>query len=77
MRVLRALKEGPLAKSSLSTGLGQKEVSGQLNKVMRNLLGDKRVEYTIPDRRNSRLQKYRLTQKGRALLDQINSEGNS
>jgi ATP-dependent DNA helicase RecG len=74
MSVLRALKDGPLSESSLSTGLGQKEVSGQLNKVMRNLLADRIVEYTIPDKPSSRLQKYRLTQNGRAILDRVGSQ---
>jgi ATP-dependent DNA helicase RecG len=66
-----------MSESSLSTGLGQKEVSGQLNKVMRNLLADRIVEYTIPDKPSSRLQKYRLTQNGRAILDRGDSQKRS
>jgi ATP-dependent DNA helicase RecG len=58
-----------MAKSALSTGLGQKEVSGQLNKVIRLLLANKIIEYTIPEKPNSRLQKYRLTKKGKELLE--------
>lgn len=65
VRVLRLLVEGPLAKSELSSGLRQKEISGQLNKVIRLLLADQTVEYTIPEKPTSRLQKYRLTAKGR------------
>ena len=69
MRVLSLLSNGPMAKSALSTGLGQKEVSGQLNKVIRLLLANKTIEYTIPEKPNSRLQKYRLTVKGKELLE--------
>jgi len=36
--------------------------------VIRILLADQTVEYTIPDKPNSRLQKYRLTPKGKSLL---------
>ena len=36
-RVLSLLIQAPLSKSSISTGLGQKTVSGQLNKVIRAL----------------------------------------
>jgi ATP-dependent DNA helicase RecG len=66
--VLSLLARGPMAKAELSKGLGQKEVSGQLNKVVRRLLDDQTIEYTIPDKPNSRLQKYRLTEKGRAAV---------
>ena len=68
VRVLRLLESEPLSKAGLSAGLGQKEVSGQLNKVVRVLLTDRTIEYTIPDKPNSRMQKYRLTAKGKALL---------
>jgi len=54
-----------LSKSELSARLGQKEVSGQLNKVIRSLLAKWQIEYTIPEKTNSRLQKYRLTEKSK------------
>jgi len=48
--------------------LGQKEVSGHLNKTVRDLLATQAIEYTRPEKPNSRLQKYRLTELGQALL---------
>ena len=62
------LKNAPLSKSEISIRLGQKEVSGQLNKIIRGLLRKKYIELTIPDKQNSRLQKYRLTKKGMGYL---------
>ena len=41
---------------------------GQLNKVVRKLLADRMIEYTIPEKPQSRHQKYRLTGQGRAAL---------
>jgi ATP-dependent DNA helicase RecG len=35
---------------------------------VKQLLEERLVEYTIPEKPNSRLQKYRLTEKGRALI---------
>jgi predicted HTH transcriptional regulator len=67
-RVLGLLADGSLSKSELSSRLGQKEVSGHLNQVIRILLADQTVEYTRPEKPTSRLQKYRLTDKGAALL---------
>ncbi len=67
-RVLRLLEDEPKSKAELSRGLGQKEISGQLNKVVRKLLTDRMIEYTIPQKPQSRHQKYRLTGQGRAAL---------
>ena len=73
-KVLNLLvSEGPLSKSELSKKLGHKEVSGQLNKVVRNLRTDQVIEYTLPDKPTSRRQKYRLTDKGRTELTNLKS----
>ena len=67
-RLLVLLAGGAKAKATLSQSLGQKTVSGQLNKVVRRLVADRLIEYTLPDRPRSRLQKYRLTDQGRAAV---------
>ncbi|WP_394342496.1 Fic family protein [Methanoculleus taiwanensis] len=70
------LLEGePKSKAELSRELGQKEISGQQSKVVRQLLADQLIEYTIPEKPSSRFQKYRLTGKGRATLAKPGSEG--
>lgn len=63
-KALRLLVAGPMSKVDLSRDLGQKEVSGQLNKVVRQLIAEGMIEYTVPDKPRSRLQKYRITAKG-------------
>ena len=67
-KLLVLLAEGAMAKAALSRSLGQRQVSGQLNKVVRQLVADRMIEYTLPDRPRSRLQQYRLTAKGRAAV---------
>ena len=67
-KVLNLLANAPMPKAELSKRLGQKEISGQLNKVVQDLLKNKMIEYTLPDKPTSRLQKYRLTEKGKATL---------
>jgi ATP-dependent DNA helicase RecG len=62
-----------MGKAQLSQALGQKAVSGQLNKVIRMLVADQTIEPTIPDKPTSRLQKYRLTAKGHQVLKNIRS----
>ena len=44
------------------------------NQVLRPLLNAGLVEMTIPDRPTSSNQKYRLTEKGKQLLIQIDAE---
>jgi ATP-dependent DNA helicase RecG len=50
-----------MSKRGISAALGQKSVSGQLNKVIRTLVAGGLIEVTIPNKMNSRLQQYRLT----------------
>ncbi|MBN1849858.1 MAG: hypothetical protein JW932_14890 [Deltaproteobacteria bacterium] len=73
-RVLALLKSQALGKAEISEHLGQKEVSGQLNKVIRGLMGKGLIEYTLPDKPNSRLQKYQLASKGQSLIKIVEKE---
>ncbi len=68
MKVLAACKAGPKPARELQaiTGIRHRETF-QRNYLDR-LLGEGLLERTIPDKPNSRLQQYRLTQKGRALM---------
>ena len=63
-KVLNLLTEGPLSRSELSEKLGHKKASGRLYNVIRDLLNDRMIEYTLPDKPTSRHQKYRLIDKG-------------
>jgi len=63
-KVVALLAEGPRSRSELSRAIGQRRVSGQLNVVLKALLQRKVIEYTIPEKPGSRLQKYRLVRSG-------------
>jgi ATP-dependent DNA helicase RecG len=73
-RVLTLLGQGALPVSILSRRLGQKRVSGQLKVVLKKLLSDALIEFTIPDKPNSRLQKYRLAPEGEKALTERGGE---
>jgi len=60
-RVLFLLTEGPLGKGELAAKLDRKNVTGALNRLIRQLIEEGIIEMTIPGKPNSRLQKYRLT----------------
>ena len=73
-RVLNLLADGPMSRSELSQQLGQKEVSGQLRKVFRELLTDEMIQYTLPEKPRSPQQQYRLTEKGEIALASLKSK---
>ena len=55
--------------SDISKYLGQKRVSGQLKVTLKDLMTQAFIEYTMPAKPQSRLQRYRLTAKGKVWLD--------
>ena len=69
-RALALLATEPLSRSALAEGLGHRSVSAGLNRVIHRLLKGGRAEYTVPDKPNSRLQKYRITPAGHAALEE-------
>lgn len=66
-QILAALSNAPLSMNELVTALGLKTKTGSLKRTMSELLADGLIEYTIPGKPSSRLQKYRLTDKGRQV----------
>jgi predicted HTH transcriptional regulator len=59
-RILSLLKKQPLSKSEIASQLKQQRTAGQLNNIIRKLLKESKIERTIPETPNSRLQKYRI-----------------
>jgi len=58
-----------MSKSEIAQAIGHASISGKLNQRIREMLNNGLLEYTIPDKPNSRLQKYRLTAAGRRLAE--------
>ena len=64
----KCLSEKPLA--ALLEASGRSNRTKFRDQVLRPLLGHGWLEMTIPDKPTSSKQKYRLTEKGRALLEE-------
>lgn len=65
IRVLGALSRGALSARALADALGMRSKTGALKRTLSEMLSETLIEYTLPDKPNSRLQKYRLTEKGK------------
>jgi len=66
-QILSILVDNPLSKSEIARQLGKSKPSRYLNELVAYLLQKGFVEYTIPGKPNSRLQKYRLKANGGKL----------
>ncbi len=75
IRALTACALRPLSSREIqeSTGLRHRETF-QRN-YLDQIINDGLIERTIPEKPTSRLQKYRLTEKGRGLLERLEKEG--
>lgn len=68
IRILKILQEKELSRKEIAIYLGHKAVSGALNKGIKLLLDHRYIEHTIHAKRQSRLQKYRITKEGQLHL---------
>lgn len=69
-KILLLLQNQSLSKSEIANQLQLNTVTGALNRTIKQLLSKGMIEYTIPEKPGSRLQKYRITAKGRTVLEQ-------
>jgi ATP-dependent DNA helicase RecG len=73
-KVLNLLGIKEFGKSELASELGHKSISGELKKQVKILVDEDLIEMTIPEKPNSRMQKYRLTDKGKNFIKESNNE---
>jgi len=66
--VLFILQKTQLSMKELVGVLRLKSKTGAIKRTINELLSEDYIEYTIPDKYNSRMQKYRLTVKGKRML---------
>jgi ATP-dependent DNA helicase RecG len=59
-RIVALLAAGPRSKSEIAASIGIRGVTGNLNQAVRKLLAEGVIVMTLPEKPNSRLQKYRL-----------------
>lgn len=71
--VLTALQSGSLSASEIACKLELESKTGAFKRLIKDLTEEQLIEYTLPDKPNSRLQKYRLTEAGRAFLASMDS----
>lgn len=68
LQVMACLVDVPLSKADIARALGKAKPTRYLNDLTKKLLDAGQVAYTVPTKPNSRLQKYRLTERGQAML---------
>ena len=59
-RVMAAICDAPKGRAEIAAVLGHKSITGALRQAITDLMVLGLLEYTLPDKPNSRLQKYRL-----------------
>ncbi|MBI4765252.1 MAG: ATP-dependent DNA helicase [Deltaproteobacteria bacterium] len=73
--ILVVLGSAILGKKDLALRLGKSKPNRYLNNLVSKMVHEGLIEYTIPDKPNSRLQKYRITRKGRKRMSSAQKQG--
>jgi ATP-dependent DNA helicase RecG len=68
---LLAHRAGPLATPELLSRIGARSMSGALKKPLDHLTTIKLIEFTIPDKPRSKMQKRRLTPLGERVVQRL------
>lgn len=68
VNILKFLLKNDLSISEIREYLALESNSGALKRALKWLVVNKFIEYTIPEKPSSRLQRYRITKKGKQLL---------
>jgi ATP-dependent DNA helicase RecG len=68
IQVLMALSESDKSAREVAEAIGLRSKTGALKRTLNELLAGGLIEYTLPEKPNNRLQRYRLTQGGREYL---------
>ena len=72
--VLSLLAQGSHGKAEIARALGKPKPGRHLNERVVKLLRQHLIERTLPDKPNSRLQRYRLTPLGHTILAALNKK---
>jgi len=71
IQILHLLKEREHSKKEMAISFGHKKTYRHLDETVRSLVEAQMIAYTIPDKPQSRVQEYRLTDKGRKWLEAL------
>ena len=66
-----------MSRSEIQTALGLKDRKSFRSRYLSPALDANLIEMTIPEKPNSRLQKYRLTEKGQKILQELRKSANT
>jgi predicted HTH transcriptional regulator len=66
--ILKSCSDQARSSAEIARSLGHKQLSGNIRKALARLRQKGFLGYTLPEKPNSRLQQYRITEKGRTLI---------
>ena len=75
INILSECVHNPLSTKEIVRLLGHSALSGSIKKAISGLMKNNLIAYTLPEKPQSRLQKYQITEAGLSILKQCTGEG--